>query len=228
MKIINKFGSIYVLKHSRFFMNKTIALSMSGGADSTMLCVLLAKAITSQKLKSVIQPYNGYDIWAPLDSAGLPEIIHYIRKMFPNVEIKWPVSAVFNTKGDGEKDKNYYIGPFIADLQKKGFIDVIMPGISMGPPIDIQKNFVLAKGEKEDKQIQRLPGYRLWNEVKNARSAFAPYKNVDKRFIIQCYKDFELRELLDMTQSCTNPKGNCGVCWWCNERMWAIGEVFNE
>ena len=43
MKYKNKFGTIHVMKNEHLFRGKTLALSMSGGADSTMLCYLLAK-----------------------------------------------------------------------------------------------------------------------------------------------------------------------------------------
>lgn len=226
MKFKNKYGTVNVLMHKKLFNNKTIALSMSGGADSTMLCILIAKTIEAKKLNSSIQPLNGYDIWAPLDSAGLPDIIKRIQTMFPTVKIHWPVSVVFKTNGSKTEDKNSYIGPFVEKLLQQKFINVFIPGISTGPPLEAQKEFHIS--DDAEYQIQRLPGYRLWNEVEKVKSALAPFKNVDKRFMIQCYKDFGLRNLLDMTQSCTNPKGNCGKCWWCNERNWAINEVFKE
>ena len=49
MKYKNKFGTINLLEDSKF-KNKTIAVAMSGGADSTMLCYLLANTIQEQDL----------------------------------------------------------------------------------------------------------------------------------------------------------------------------------
>lgn len=224
MKFSNQYGEVEVLKNKKLSRNKVIGLSMSGGADSTLLCVLVAKTIDQKGLNSIIQPYNGYDTWAPLDSAGLPKIITYIRTLFPNVRINWPVSVVFDTNGDHEKDKNTYIRPFVHNLINREYVDFIIPGISSGPPIEVQEKF----GIKDHTAIQRIPGYRLWNEVENANDKRAPFKNVDKRFMLQCYKDFGLKELFDMTQSCTHPAGNCGKCWWCKEREWASQEVFGE
>ena len=224
MKFTNKFGTINVLKEKNKFRNRTIGISMSGGMDSTMLCILLAKTIESKGLHTVIQPYNGYDIWAPLDSAGLPNIINRIRKDFPTVKLRWPISTVFNTGGDNVKDKNTYIRPLVRNLMNNKVIYKIMPGISMGPPMEDQLKFNVKDAHCA---IQRLPGYRLWNEVEEADDNLAPYKHIDKRFIVQCYKDFGYEDLIPMTQSCTDPKGNCGQCWWCEERKWAIDQVFN-
>ena len=64
MKYENEFGTIKVLDDSKF-KNKTIAVAMSGGADSTLLCYLIANTIQEQDLNITIQPYNGLDLWAP-------------------------------------------------------------------------------------------------------------------------------------------------------------------
>ena len=226
MKYKNRFGTINLLGKKKKFENKTIGLSMSGGADSTMLCILLAKTIQKRNMRTTIQPFNGYDMWAPLDSAGLPAIIKIVQEMFPTVDIKWPVSTVFNTDGDHTFDKNTYIRPFVKNMLTKKYIDYFIPGISLGPPLEAQQTFDVR--DNDIYKIQRIPGYRLYNEVEQVDGKFAPYKHVDKRFIIQCYKDMDLKSLLDMTQSCTDPAGNCGHCWWCQERAWAIKEVFGE
>ena len=96
MEYKNKFGTINLLEDSKF-KNKTIAVAMSGGADSTMLCYLLANTIQEQDLNITIQPYNGLDLWAPGDGQQVPKIVYYIRNKFPFVQINWPLSVVFDT-----------------------------------------------------------------------------------------------------------------------------------
>lgn len=221
MQYKNTFGKIQVMKNEHLFRGKTIGVSMSGGADSTMLCYLLAKTIKKRDLQITIQPYNGYDIWAPLDSRGIIKIIQYIQSTFPTVDIQWPISTVFDTNGAGynDGDKNSYINPLIEKLKTHNLVDLVMHGASLGPPIEVQESL---SGQYP---ITRLPGHHLWNEIERASDDLAPFKYVDKRFIIQCYKDFDRKELLEMTNSCTAPQGNCKECWWCQERAWAILEV---
>ena len=115
MQYKNTFGKIQVMKNEHLFRGKTLGVSMSGGADSTMLCYLLAKTIKKRDLQITIQPYNGYDIWAPLDSRGIIKIVQYIQSTFPTVDIQWPISTVFDTNGASasEGDKNSYIRPLI-------------------------------------------------------------------------------------------------------------------
>ena len=224
MQYKNKFGTIQVMDDKELFKRKTLGISMSGGIDSTMLCYLLAMTSERTNLEITIQPYNGLDLWAPIDSSGVIDIIQYIQRKFPTVDIRWPISTVFNTNGDRIKDKNTYIRPLIMQLEKNKVVDLVMNGISSGPPIEVQK----LEFTKTDKRIVRLAGYELWDEVKRAKDHLSPFKYVDKRFIVECYKHYMIEDLLKMTNSCTAPQGNCGECWWCQERAWAINEVFNR
>lgn len=213
MIVENKFGKIAVLNDREFFKNKYIGLSMSGGTDSTMLCYLMAKSIYEKDLNTVIQPYNGYDISLPHDSLKLPKIIEYIQNKFSSVDLRWPISTVFDSKG---KDiKNFYLRPLRDSLYEKGFFDFLMVGVNLGPPEVVQKNFP---------SVKRLPGYMLENQL-TASPKNAPFVNVDKRFIIQCYKDFDMLDILSQTSSCLISDPPCKNCWWCYERKWAIEEV---
>ena len=210
----NRFGSVNILKDKKL-NNKTVAISMSGGADSTLLCYMLANTIQEHKLNIQIQPYNGFDISVPGDSAGLPKIIKYIQNKFPNVKLNWPISCVYDTQ---EQDtKNTYIRFLIETLSIYNVVHEIIQAVCLGPPKEIQKSFL---GD----QYLRRPGYQLWEEVSQPKN-YAPFVGIDKRFIIQCYVDLGIEDLLEITSSCTRAKGNCGECWWCQERKWAIDEV---
>lgn len=211
----NRFGSINVTK-IKDYNNKTVAISMSGGADSTMLCYILADIIQKNNLNIQIQPYNGFDISVPGDSAGLPQIIKYIQNKFPKVKLNWPISCVYDTK---EQDiKNTYIRPLIETLRKHNVVDEVIQAVCLGPPIEIQQNFV------GNALIFRQPGHQLWEEVSQPKN-YAPFVGIDKRFIIQCYIDFGIEDLLGLTTSCTWANDTKGECWWCQERKWAIEEV---
>tara|TARA_Y100000385_G_C13046538_1_gene617752 strand:- start:735 stop:1424 length:690 start_codon:yes stop_codon:yes gene_type:complete len=226
MQYRNKFGTVEILGDS-VFNNKTIGISMSGGADSTLLCFLLANTIKEKNLNIQIQPFNGYDIWCSGDSAGLPEIIKYLQNKFPTVKLHWPISVVFNTKGIKEKglDKNSYIRPLSEKLAKNKIIDVLVNALCLGPPTEIQQSFNL-RSDGGSWGIFRRPGHELWEEIeKFSNTPKAPFVGIDKRFIIQCYYDFNEQDLLQKTNSCTEPIGNCGECWWCQEKKWALNNV---
>ena len=223
MLVRNRFGWTNIFKNENYFKNKTIALSMSGGVDSTMLCFLAAKKINKAGLNSTIQPYNGFDSWAPNDSEGLPEIIDHIRGHFPNVKINDPAFCRFDTKGDQVNHKNTYINPFIESLRDNGKIDIIVNGISLGPPLEVQETFGI------NLPTMRRPGHKSYDEIDRADHTHSPFMHVDKRFIVECYKKFRCKDLLDLTHSCTHPRvSKCGECWWCKERAWAVESVFTK
>jgi len=219
MKYDNKFGLIELnIEHLN---EETIGVAMSGGADSTLLCYLLANTIREKGLNIKIQPFNGYDMWAPGDSNGLPEIIPYIRKRCPRVSIKWPLSTIFDTDGGKNGAKQDYIRPLVKQLEASGIIDHTYHGTSLGPPEDVQKTFggelFRIKGGKDFSKNQRVAD----------KNHTTPFIEIDKRFIVQEFKDQGIVDLLDMTTSCIGPETGCGnTCFWCKEREWAISEVF--
>ena len=214
----NKFGRVELP-----FSGKVVGLSMSGGADSTMLCYLLAKFVPDV----IIQPINGFDLGVPGDSNKLPKIIEYIRNDFKDVEIRWPLSTVFSND-DCQPVKHDYIRPLKDIALDYGLCDIILSGITKGAPIEDQKKFNtfdnMASGHGQN--IKRVEGYDLYDEVLDG----GPFSAIDKRFVIQCYKDFDKEDLLNMTDSCV-AFGVCDdkdrKCWWCCERDWAIREVNN-
>ena len=216
----NKFGEVDILNKKYDFNNKIIGLSMSGGADSTLLCYLLAKTIQEEKLNVIIQPYNGYDIDVSGDSEKLPNIIDYIRNKFTDVELRWPIATVF--RGNYKDVKNNYIGTLRKKLEEYKVYDIRIIAISQGPPLEAQTKFKAKSGQS----IMRLKGYYLYDEVTDIGDKNAPFKYIDKRFMIQCYKDFKVDDLLEMTESCTElDKCKSEKCWWCLEREWAMKEV---
>ena len=216
----NKFGKIKIELEN--LNNKTIGIAMSGGADSTLLCCLLANTIKEKGLDITIQPYNGYDMWAPGDSAQLPEIIDYIRAKYTNVIINNPIFTVFNSDGGASGKKQDWIRPLHRQLVKHGVINHTYHAISLGPPIEVQEKW---------KTNFRIPGGRDYNKnthVQDDKNT-TPFMTIDKRFMIREYEDEGLDDLLEMTASCIVPgEKPCGQCFWCLERNWAYREVLDK
>ena len=73
-----------------------------------------------------------------------------------------------------------------------------------------------------------------------------PFRFIDKSWIIQQYKKYDILDLLELTRSCEgdqqdNPEvfkdlsyktyisgqvvPTCGTCFWCKERAWAIEQT---
>jgi len=214
----NEFGEITLLGDKQKFEGDIIGIAMSGGADSTLLCYLLAKTIYENNLNYTIQPICGFDISAQEDGKQLPLIIEYISKAFPDVNIKWPITTIFDSKG---KDvKNDYISELKFSLYDN-YVNIIYSGMTLGPPAEVQKEF--NRNKNNIKNIMRLPNYDDETQLVESKNNIniLPFKYVDKRFVIKMYYVLDIKDLLKLTQSCVSPAGNCGMCWWCQEREWA-------
>ena len=68
--------------------------------------------------------------------------------------------------------KNMYIKPLIEKLVAHNVVDLVMNGISMGPPLEVQQTF---KDWDNKINVRRLPGYHLWNEVERAIDHLSPF-----------------------------------------------------
>lgn len=227
MKYKNTYGTVSILDDEKKYKNRTIGISMSGGADSTILCYMVAKTSYQRNLNITIQPWGGLDLWAPKDGEGLFEIIKFIKNEFPTVNIRWPMVTVFDTQGSHEDHKNTYIRPFRQTVVGR-VVNFIIAGGTSGPPLEAQQKFT-TNGD-ESLRIQRLPGYRLYDtELSTTTIERMPFKDVDKRFVLEMYKMWNLVPLLEKTWSCTQPvETPCGGCWWCQERAWTVRQVFGD
>jgi hypothetical protein len=134
----NKFGKVDILPDPDFWDGHIIGIAMSGGADSLMLCYLVANTIKKLKLNSSIQPYNGYDIHVPHDSNAAVKTLPTLIRKFPTVDIKWPISTVFNS--NGEDNKMDYITKLRKALAGATFTRHIT-GITLGPPYKVQNSW---------------------------------------------------------------------------------------
>lgn len=63
----------------------------------------------------------------------------------------------------------------------------------------------------------------------HSQRIFTPFLEHDKRVPISLYHQFNLKDLLNMTHSCTQDLNrSCQKCYACRERAWAISEVEND
>lgn len=214
----NIYGDINLSE--KYYDNKTIGLSMSGGADSTMLCILFCELVTKHDINLTIQPYNGFDIHVPFDSSVLFTNIDIIRNMYKEVKLLHPISTIFDSQG--KDNKMDFINDLICKLKGKVF-DHRVTAITLGPPYNVQKKFPC-------NHIRRINDHHAYNELDYDTWPIenCPLKNVDKRFIIKLYEQFNLIDLFKSTISCISPINGlhpCNECWWCYEREWAINEA---
>ena len=123
--------------------------------------------------------------------------------------------------------KAYAAQDLKSELRKKYDIKLSIHGITSNPPLDIQKEL----GFDKVAEPRRNKTYDEETWKKSGKMHYRPFVNVDKKFVADLYKQFDLMEdLFPLTMSCigfsdttnffTEP---CKECYWCHEKMWAFG-----
>ena len=211
----------------------TIGIWMSGGADSALLCFLLAKKIKEEKLRITIQPIT-IDYKRPFAfKAGAVrrkiEDLLETKQLFKNhIVYNPPADLVWTAE---ELAKQFHIRNY--ENFRDGKFQVMYSGITTNPPKEIQKTFnygILAdveakRGADVQKETNRYfvhpDGGEFW-ELK-------PFFELDKKKLAKIYGEMNLLEtLFPLTRSCEHigtVHGHCGKCWWCEERFWAFGRL---
>jgi 7-cyano-7-deazaguanine synthase in queuosine biosynthesis len=209
----------------------TIGLWISGGADSALLCFLLADHIKQTQLPVKIQPLT-IDYKKPFQNIGVAvknkviELLDaedvFLEHIVYNLETTNNLAKVFH-------GKNY-------DNFKENRFQVLFSGISTNPPKEVQENFrwgVLPDVEaKRGETVEKTTVRYFVQEEEGRKYEFLeikPFFNINKKEISKMYRERQLIEtLFPVTRSCEKPgtvTGHCGECWWCEERLWAFNQL---
>jgi hypothetical protein len=207
---------------------KRIGISMSGGADSSMLCYLVAKQIKEQELDVKIHPISAKFEVRPWSYDHAAKAVTFIKGDLQCPEVfgqhYWFNVPLDECQSDEEKQKHF--GHIFSFLLQNKFIDHFFSGKTMNPAQEVMDTFFDQNPQLDRNNPDESNIYK--SEVETV-----PWGMVDKRFIIDLYKQYDLvNTLLPRTRSCEgdeyvteNFTKTCGKCWWCEEREWAMKEL---
>ena len=219
----------------------SIAISVSGGADSALLAYLLCGMITNHTVHIIshkrmwkTRPWQSYDSL---------RVYHWLVEKFPNITFE-------RHQGFIAPDIEYgNMGPIIKDeygkmvsgdnAQQRAYAEYICYSNN----IDAYYNAVthnpngLDFGGMKERDIDRNNDNAHLEILHHmGRWAIHPFRFVDKSWVLKQYKDNDIMDLFNITRSCegefpdidytTYKQGQyvptCGECFWCKERAWAI------
>jgi 7-cyano-7-deazaguanine synthase in queuosine biosynthesis len=214
----------------------SIGIWMSGGADSSLLCYLLAEKIKRENLQIKILPMTvdykrPFKFIAGTVRKKIEELLD-AESIFFEHEIYKPTENLVWSWEDLQKQFPLHNEE---NIRNKKF-QILYSGITTNPPQEIQKNFAWGilpdvekvRGIEIEKSIER---YFTVDENQQIYEFYQikPFFNINKQKIYEIYK---IKNLLDnlfpLTRSCedtTTSEGHCGKCWWCEERQWAFGRI---
>jgi 7-cyano-7-deazaguanine synthase in queuosine biosynthesis len=215
---------------------KTIGVWMSGGADSSLLCYLLAETIKTNNLPISILPIT-IDYKRPFQNIAvkvkdkIAELLD-AKNIFLDHIVYYPPENIIWTRDQLRDEfhvKNY-------ENFKEERFQALFSGISTNPPIEVQETFQW--GVLEDVELKRGVGVnkdtvRWFLKEEDGKMyeflELKPFFNVNKQAIAKIYTDKNLNDtLFPLTRSCEKigtVAGHCGECWWCEERKWGFGKL---
>lgn len=226
--------NIYIPSHTPLGTKiTTVGVWMSGGADSAVLCYILAKKIIQDQLPLQIQPIT-VDYKRPFSFiAG--NVVTEIKKLL-SADTIFKDHLVYNPPDDTVWSHAELTDQFHQLNEKhvrENKFQVLYSGITTNPPVDIQKKFNW--GILKDVEVKRgstVPKDKVRHLVKQEPDAtyefyeIKPFFDLTKKDIALLYLSLHILDtLFPLTRSCEDLKsttGHCGNCWWCEERAWAF------
>jgi 7-cyano-7-deazaguanine synthase in queuosine biosynthesis len=210
----------------------TIGIWMSGGADSSLLCYLLAEKIKKEKLSIKILPIT-IDYKRPFAKIAvnvrekIEELLN-AKDIFLKHIVYHPASNE-NWTHD-ELSRQFHLRNQENIVNNR--FQILYSGITTNPPKEIQEKFHW--GILED--VERKRGNTVDKEtvryfVRDEYEFFEikPFFNMTKQDIARLYQDKKLLDnIFPLTRSCEKigtVTGHCGKCWWCEERKWAFEKL---
>jgi 7-cyano-7-deazaguanine synthase in queuosine biosynthesis len=227
---------------------KRIGLSLSGGADSSLLFYILCKLIEETNSECKILPTTMVRFFdtKPWLEKPAKDVYAWMKEQFPDIieEHNWgfipPYLEVVKIKklGLAHLNKNFPADLMFTDvlctisyheyLIKTKKLDYIYSGTTMNPPEDFEN-----APQFRNQAVTDIDGI---SNVVNANS-INPFSLITKDWIMAQYENYNLHELLELTRSCeadTKLLGEmwltvddvqppaCGTCFFCKERQWGI------
>lgn len=235
------------------FDNKwnNISVSLSGGADSTLLTYLLCDHIRKNDLKHITvhiishircwktKPWQQYDSLKIFNwmANEFKEINFKRHTNFIAPDLEYAITGPSLTDEYGKKvsGDNIQIRAFSEYVCHENNVDAYYNAVTRNPKgvdfygmpeRDIEPN-------NDNRHLVLMKHMNKW--------AIHPFRFIEKSWIIEQYYKLKLKDLLDNTRSCEGEISGidfktyspyqyvpiCKECFWCKERTWAIGKIEN-
>ena len=224
---------------------KNILISLSGGADSTVLTYMICDYIEKNNYATKVYCMTLVRFWKnkPWLTPMAKDVFNYLKERFPNIiqEQVWgflppefedvPLSRLQKPelfqRLPKEANCDVLVTVDFQDYVMKTYaIEWIYTGITMNPPFATEDEPTFRNEEfvKDN-----------WNWAISG-PAINPFGLLRKNFTMAQYKNYNLQDLLKLTRSCegdvfefgeaylhipTYPP-ECGHCFFCQEKKWAI------
>lgn len=225
---------------------RKIAVNLSGGADSAVSTYLLCKLIEQNGYATKVDVITHVRVWNARPWAGpiSKNVFNKLKEYFPNIINQRTQNYIPPELEHGA------IGPIIGDSSGDMIIvDSFNSYYSYSEKIDAIFNFTTrdpsgVPGLHAPKRNIDIDDVKLKHLAQNRSYYwfFKPFIVIEKDWIIEQYYKNNILDLLEVTRSCeadgsetdnldyTNytigqEVRECGKCYWCQEKEWALEKV---
>ena len=220
-------------------------IALSGGTDSALMLWFVCKLFPHKRIVCHTGTDESKD---PFVGDYASEIFEWMQEQYPHVNLiheKYKFNSrerrhLDVARKEIEASDTPEIFPSIlghaksvatrekkAPIREKYNITFSMHGISKNPPIEVQEKY----GFTHVAEGRRNFTYPEVDFKQSGYVHYMPWRNVDKSFIAEIYKQYDLLEtLFPLTASCIGDGAKskwytepCKQCFWCYEKKWAFG-----
>ena len=205
--------------------NNTLGIWLSGGADSSILCYLLAKHIIDNDLNFKIQPVT---VFKNNRTSIYKDIINFVEQSLDCKGLF--LQPIVKDRNDEDEHTTFFNLNYNNVVSKK--YKYIYSGINATPSTENYTSTWKPIYELEQVRSEYTKKLMVINcviELQGELHEFGeirPFFNLDKRQIAELYKQHNLLDtLFPLTVSCNTEITHCGECWFCKERIWGFGKL---
>ena len=205
---------------------QTLGLKISGGADSAIVCYMVAKYITEERPDITIHPITAVASTKPFQQIYADKVLRKVESM---TGIKFATHQYRTI--DSTTVENYINqqADLVNDVYASQGLQKHFSGLTANPTAEDAPE--LHDG------THNIPGSYGPNDTDRSKSTekksntWRPLINVDKKGVAEHYTRLGvLEELFPLTRSCEEDnvftfEAHCGDCWFCRERQWGFGRL---
>ncbi len=233
-----------------------VAINLSGGADSAMLTYLLATIIQEKNYKCKIDVITYKRCWKtrPWQGDVSLNVYNWLKNRFPNIidnrettyippELEHGV--VGNIVGDRSPDQ-VLISSFNSYLAFYNKYNAVYNATTQNPTVDFDIKDRMCNRDNVTHDLKTL----AYIKHEGISWCLEPLRLIEKDWIVQQYKNYDIMDFFNVTRSCEGDYKNenllgidytyysiakdsielkeCGLCFWCVERKWALERLNNK
>lgn len=199
-----------------------VGIKLSGGADSAILCYLLAKYKVTERPDLEIVITTGVIRTRPFQYEKASSVRDKIAELL-DVPV-WQLFKKHHTYNMETRTLRLRQHEETNRLYETGQVDCHIWGVTQNPPSDVMETLLPGRDTTRDPTVGET---KVWRDT-----SYNPFTNIDKRGVASVYRlQGVLDDIFPLTRSCEidntyvfTDATTCQTanCFWCQERKWGF------